>query len=130
MKSILCQLDDPIYDALGSISIGVLLGVIAVVLASEMKSLLIGESASKEVDAAIRGAVEPAPSVRKLIHLRTLHLGPDELLVALKLELDSSLDFRGVASAINDMEIAIRQRVPIAQVIYIEPDVSRSTTGA
>ncbi len=123
-------LDDPIYDALGSISIGALLGVIAIVLAIEMKSLLIGESASNEVDAAIRGTVERAPTVRKLIHLRTLHLGPDELLVALKLELDADLDFRGVASAINDVETAIRQQVPIAQLIYIEPDVSRSTSGS
>ncbi len=121
-------LDNPIYDALGSISIGALLGIIAIVLASEMKSLLIGESASKEVDTAIRGTVETAPAVQRLIHLRTLHLGPDELLVALKLELDASLDFRGVASAINDVETAIRQRVPIAQLIYVEPDVARPTS--
>ena len=121
-------LDDPIYDALGSISIGALLGVIAIVLAIEMKSLLIGESALKEVDAAIRDTIETAPSVRRLIHLRTLHLGPDELLVALKLELDASLDFRGVASAINDVETAIRERVPIAQLIYVEPDVARPTS--
>jgi cation diffusion facilitator family transporter len=123
-------LDNPIYDALGSISIGALLGVIAIVLASEMKSLLIGESASKEDDAAIRGTIETAPSVRRLIHLRTLHLGPDELLVALKLELDADLDFRGVASAINDVETAIRQQVPIARLIYIEPDVARPTSGS
>ena len=119
-------LNNPIYDALGSISIGALLGIIAVVLASEMKSLLIGESASEEVDTAIRGTVETTPAVQRLIHLRTLHLGPDELLVALKLELDANLDFRGVASAINDVETAIRQRVPIARLIYVEPDVARA----
>ena len=123
-------LDNPIYDAVGSIAIGALLGMIAIVLAIEMKSLLIGESALKEVDALIRGTVETAPTVRRLIHLRTLHLGPDELLVALKLELDASLDFRGVAAAINDVEAAIRQRVPIARLIYIEPDVARSSPGS
>jgi cation diffusion facilitator family transporter len=121
-------LNDPIYDALGSVSIGALLGIIAIVLASEMKSLLIGESASKEVDTAIRGTVETTPAVQKLIHLRTLHLGPDELLVALKLELDANLDYRGVASAINDVESAIRQRVPIARIIYVEPDVGRMSS--
>jgi divalent metal cation (Fe/Co/Zn/Cd) transporter len=93
-----------------------------------MKSLLIGESASKEVDTAIRGTVETTPAVQRLIHLRTLHLGPDELLVALKLELDANLDFRGVASAINDVESAIRQRVPIARIIYVEPDVARTNS--
>ena len=121
-------LNNPIYDALGSVSIGALLGIIAIVLASEMKSLLIGESASKEVDTAIRGTVETTPAVQRLIHLRTLHLGPDELLVALKLELDANLDFRGVASAINDVESAIRQRVPIARIIYVEPDVARTNS--
>jgi cation diffusion facilitator family transporter len=123
-------LDDPIYDSLGSIAIGTLLGVIAIVLAIEMKSLLIGESASKDLDAVIRATVDAAPSVRRLIHLRTLHLGPEELLVALKLELDASLDFQGVASAIDDVETAIRQQVPIAQLIYIEPDVTRPTSGS
>ncbi len=123
-------LDDPIYDALGSISIGVLLGLIAIVLAIEMKSLLIGESASMEVDATIRTTVEAAPVVQRLIHMRTLHLGPDEVLVALKLEFDGSLDFQGVAAAINDVETAIRQRAPIARLIYIEPDVARSVSGS
>jgi cation diffusion facilitator family transporter len=123
-------LGNPIYDAMGSISIGVLLGAIAIVLATEMKSLLIGESASTEVDTAIRITVESASAVRRLIHMRTLHLGPDQLLVALKLELDADLDFRGVASAIDDVEAAIRQRVPIAQLIYIEPDIARAASGS
>jgi cation diffusion facilitator family transporter len=123
-------LGNPIYDALGSISIGVLLGMIAIVLATEMKSLLIGESASTEVDTAIRITVDSASTVRRLIHMRTLHLGPDELLVALKLEFDANLDLRGVATAIDDVEAAIRQRVPIARLIYIEPDIARSASGS
>jgi cation diffusion facilitator family transporter len=121
-------LGNPIYDALGSISIGILLGIIAIVLAVEMKSLLIGESASAEIDTAIRSTVETETSVTRLIHMRTLHLGPDELLVALKLEFDADLDFRSIASAIDAVERAIRQRVPIARLIYIEPDVGRAAS--
>jgi divalent metal cation (Fe/Co/Zn/Cd) transporter len=64
-----------------------------------------------------------------LIHLRTLHLGPDELLVAVKVEFDASFDLPGIASAINELESAIRTRAPIARVIYVEPDVARSTSA-
>jgi cation diffusion facilitator family transporter len=121
--------DDARFDAIGSIAIGALLGVIAIVLAIEMKSLLIGESAAKEIQAAIRTTIEGSPSVRKLIHMRTLHLGPDELLVAVKVEFDANLDIPGLASAIDDLESAIRQQTPTARVIYVEPDVVRSTSA-
>jgi cation diffusion facilitator family transporter len=121
--------DDPRFDATGSIAIGALLGVIAIVLAVEMKSLLIGESAAKEVRGAIRDTIEASPTVRKLIHLRTLHLGPDELLVAVKVEFDAGLDIPGLASAIDDLESAIRQQTPTARVIYVEPDVLRSASA-
>jgi len=120
---------DPRFDAIGSIGIGALLGVIAIVLAVETKSLLIGESAAKEVRGAIRGTIEESPTVRKLIHMRTLHLGPDELLVAVKVEFDAGLDIAGLASAIDDLESAIRQQTPIARVIYVEPDVTRSASA-
>jgi cation diffusion facilitator family transporter len=120
---------DPRFDAIGSIGIGALLGVIAIVLAIEMKSLLIGESAAKEIRGAIRGTIEESPTVRKLIHMRTLHLGPDELLVAVKVEFDASLDIPSLASAIDDLESAIRQQTPIARVIYVEPDVIRSASA-
>jgi cation diffusion facilitator family transporter len=120
---------DPRFDATGSIGIGALLGVIAIVLAVEMKSLLIGESAAKEVRGAIRSTIEESPTVRKLIHLRTLHLGPDELLVAVKAEFDAGLDTAGLASAIDDLESAIRHQTPIARVIYVEPDVTQSASA-
>jgi cation diffusion facilitator family transporter len=122
-------LGDPRFDAIGSIAIGVLLSVIAVVLAIEMKSLLIGESAATEIREAIQRAIEEFPAVRNLIHMRTLHLGPDELLVAVKVEFDASLDLPGLASAIDDLEAAIRRRTPIAGVIYVEPDISRSASA-
>jgi len=121
-------LDDPRFDAMGSIAIGVLLAVIAAVIAVEMKSLLIGESASSAQRLAIEQAIESSPSVNSLIHIRTLHLGPDELLVAAKVELDSNLDFPGIAASIDAVEASIRDRVPIARVIYIEPDVEQSPT--
>ena len=81
------------FDAAGTLAIGVLLGVIAVILMIEMKGLLIGESATPEMVAKIRAAMEGDPGVRRVIHMRTQHLGPDELLVGAKLELDTDLDF-------------------------------------
>jgi cation diffusion facilitator family transporter len=126
--SLAFALDDPRFDAAGSIAIGVLLGVIAVVLAIEMKSLLIGESAAPGIRRQIVDSIEAAPQVRRLIHLRTLHLGPDELLVGAKVELEPALDFRAVAEAIDAVEQCIRDRVPAARVIYLEPDIERTAT--
>jgi cation diffusion facilitator family transporter len=112
------------YDAIGSISIGLLLGVIAVVLAVEMKSLLIGESAEPDVDAKIRAAIESTPEVRTVIHLRTLQLGPEELLVATKVDIDAP-SIAGLASSIDAVESRIRAAVPDATLIYVEPDLYR-----
>ncbi len=113
------------WDAIGSVGIGVLLVTIAGVLAVEMKSLLIGEAAAPEDHQRIVEAIASIPAFRRMIHLRTQHLGPDELLIGVKLEFDASLGFTGVTEAINDVERAIRQRVPIATVIYVEPDIYR-----
>jgi cation diffusion facilitator family transporter len=123
-------LGDPRFDALGSIGIGVLLGAIAVLLAVEMKSLLIGEAASPEAIRSILDALGSSPDVARVIHLRTLHLGPDELLVAAKLELSAGLDFAGVARAIDVAEARVRSRLAQARVIYLEPDVHRPTPAA
>lgn len=123
-------LEDPRFDAMGSIAIGLLLGVIAAVIAVEMQSLLIGEAASGSQARDIEHAIENSGPVKSLIHIRTLHLGPDELLVAAKVELDENLDFSGLAAAIDAIEASIRDRVPIARVIYIEPDVARGPTLA
>jgi cation diffusion facilitator family transporter len=120
---------NPRWDAVGSIGIGILLGVIAIVLATEMKSLLIGESASATMERAIRTAIEDGPEVRRIIHLRTLHLGPDELLVAAKAEIDSP-SVPDLARAIDAVEARIRAAVPIARVIYLEPDLYRTDTSA
>jgi divalent metal cation (Fe/Co/Zn/Cd) transporter len=116
---------NPRWDAVGSVGIGILLGVIAIVLATEMKSLLIGESAAAQTESAIRAAITDGPDVRRIIHLRTLHLGPEELLVATKVELDSP-SVPDLARAIDAVEARVRAAVPIARVIYVEPDVYRS----
>jgi cation diffusion facilitator family transporter len=115
------------WDAAGSLGIGILLVVIAILLATEMKSLLIGESAAPTDEQAIRGAVEGTPAVRRLIHMRTQHLGPDELLVAAKLEFDANLSVAELADAVNDTETRLRAAVPAARVIYLEPDLTRTT---
>ena len=113
------------WDALGSIGIGILLGVIAIVLATEMKSLLIGESASSHLEDAIRTAMVDGIQVQRVIHLRTMHLGPEELLVAAKVEIDAP-SVPDLARAIDAAEARVRAAVPIARVIYVEPDVYRS----
>jgi cation diffusion facilitator family transporter len=117
---------DARWDALGSLGIGVLLVVIAIFLAREMKSSLIGEPATPSVRRAIVEAMTSAPSVRRLIHLRTEHLGPDELLVAAKLEFDLDLTVPELACAIDDVEARVRAAVPSAQLMYLEPDVHRA----
>jgi cation diffusion facilitator family transporter len=114
--------DDPLWDATGSIAIGVLLGIIAVILAIEMKSLLIGEAAAPEVEVEIRAAIAEGDDVRHLIHLRTEHLGPDDVLVAAKVDLGERSS-RDLAKCIDDLEARVRARVPSARVIYIEPDL-------
>jgi cation diffusion facilitator family transporter len=113
------------FDAAGSIAIGLLLGVIAIVLASEMKSLLIGESARPRVTAQIREAIAAAPHVRRILSLRTLHIGPDELLVGAKVELDGELTFAEVARAVDEVESRVRAEVPAARFIYVEPDLEK-----
>jgi divalent metal cation (Fe/Co/Zn/Cd) transporter len=113
------------WDAVGSLAIGILLVIIAVVLAVEMKSLLIGEGAGSAEVATIRKAIEDAPDVRHLIHLRTQHLGPDELLVAAKVEFDAHLNFGEVAAAIDATEEQLRQQLPEARVVYLEPGIGR-----
>ncbi len=113
---------DPTYDAYGTIIIGVLLGLISAVLAIEMKSLLMGESARAAQVSQIADAIQAGPHVRSLISMQTQHLGPDELLVAGKVELAPALSFRQVVHEIDEAERRVREAVPIARVIYLEPD--------
>lgn len=118
-----------VWDGVGTVGIGVLLGVIAVVLMVEMHSLLIGEGATREEDRAIRTALEQTDNIDRVIHLRTQYLGPEELLVGAKVALPPSTDLTTVATTIDAAEAAIRAAVPAAQVIYLEPDLDRTPIG-
>jgi len=115
---------EPRWDALGSIAIGTLLCVIAIVLAIEMKSLLIGESADPEAVTAVRTAILAGPEARSIIHMRTLHLGPEEILIAAKVEMTAD-DLASIAAGIDAIEARVRTAVPEATIIYLEPDLLR-----
>ncbi|MEV4059306.1 cation diffusion facilitator family transporter [Nonomuraea dietziae] len=117
---------DGLWDGIGTLMIGVLLAVIAIVLAIETKSLLLGEGASPDVETQIRSALEGSPEVSRVIHMRTLHLGPEELLVAAKIAVDHDDTAADVARGIDEAEQRIRAAVPIARVIYLEPDLDRA----
>ena len=113
------------YDAMGSIAIGILLVVIAIILVREMKSLLIGESVDPEVAQKIRFAIEQGDEIKKIIHLRTMHLGPDDILLAAKVEC-TGITAEEIAKEIDSVEMRVRKAVPEVKTIYIEPDISRS----
>ncbi len=115
------------WDAFGSAMIGVLLVIIAIVLAIETKSLLIGEGAEPKDLAAIEQAVTGGPEVERIIHMKTLYLGPEELMVAAKIAVAACETAEEVARGIDAVEARIRSAVPIARVIYLEPDIYRST---
>ena len=112
------------WDAVGSLGIGILLGCIAVVLIIETKSLLIGEAAAPDALARIKAALV-GPGVDRIIHLRTMHLGPEELLVAAKIAIPRTTTLERVAAAIDDAEHRVRLAEPTARVIYLEPDLDR-----
>ena len=110
-------------DALGAMGLGALLIVIAIFLAIEMTAMLVGESALPEEVAAIRKALEDSSGVERVIHLRTMHVGPDELLVAAKIAIHESDTGAQIAQAINEAETALRSAVPSAKYIFLEPDL-------
>jgi len=111
------------WDGAGSLGIGVLLGSVAVILAVEMKSLLIGESADADVERAIVAALEAGPEVERVIHLRTLHVGPETLLVGAKIAVSRELSAAALVAGIDRAERRVRAAVPIAELIYLEPDL-------
>jgi cation diffusion facilitator family transporter len=114
---------DGVWDGIGTISIGLLLVAVAFVLAIETKSLLIGESATSEHVDLISNAITAGPEAERIIHMRTLHLGPEELLVAAKIAVHHDDNADTIAHGIDAIERRIREAVPIARVIYIEPDL-------
>ncbi|MFI9105548.1 cation diffusion facilitator family transporter [Streptomyces fildesensis] len=121
---------DGVWDGIGTLCIGILLIVIALVLAAETKSLLLGEGAGAESVAMIREAIVDGDTVTGVIHMRTLHLGPEELLVAAKIAVRHDDTAAEVARAIDAAEARIREAVPIARVIYLEPDIYSEAAAA
>jgi cation diffusion facilitator family transporter len=121
--------DDGVWDGLGTVAIGLLLVSIAVILAIETKSLLLGEGAAPEMADRIAAALTGDGAVRRVIHMKTLHLGPDELLVGAKLAVAPEATAAEVAAAINAAESRVRDAVPIARIIYLEPDLDRAESG-
>lgn len=114
---------DGMWDGVGTVAIGILLIIVALVLGVETQSLLVGEGASEADAAAISAAALNGQDIEKIIHLRTLYLGPDELLVAMKVAVRGSDTAAGVAASIDAVEARVRAAVPAARVMYIEPDL-------
>jgi cation diffusion facilitator family transporter len=118
--------DNHYWDAGGTAMIGLLLVAVAIVLAVETKSLLIGEAASPEAQERIATALAATPGIDRVIHLKTLHLGPDELLVAAKIAVSPTTSASDVAAAIDAAEQAVRAAEPTASAMYLEPDIYRA----
>lgn len=114
------------WDGAGSVAVGLLLAAAAFIVGYESKSLLIGESASSETAAEIVSALESGPEDFRVIHLRTVHVGPESLLVTTKIAVPPSMVASDLAAAIDASEVRIREAVPIAEMIYIEPDIYRA----
>ena len=118
------------WDGLGAMAVGALLVVIAIFLAFEMAAMLVGESALPEEDAAIRAALASSPLVDRVIHVRTLHVGPDELLVGAKIAISKSDTGAEIAAGIDDAEARLRAAVPSAVYVFLEPDLDRTARSA
>ncbi|WP_024874861.1 cation diffusion facilitator family transporter [Saccharomonospora piscinae] len=116
---------NPVWDGVGTLMIGALLGVIAIILIIEMKSLLIGEGAAERELRAIEAELVSG-RVERVIHIRTQYVGPEELLVAAKLGLRGGLEMAEVATEIDEAEARVRATVPAARLIYLEPDLYRA----
>ncbi|GAA1996521.1 cation diffusion facilitator family transporter [Nakamurella flavida] len=120
---------DGIWDGIGTVAIGILLIVVAIVLGIEVKSLLIGEGATPQDAERIRAAAESGHEVERILHMKTLYLGPDEMLVAMKVAVTPTDSAAEVAAAINAVESRVRAAVPAARVLYIEPDIDAGPAG-
>ena len=114
------------WDGMGAMAIGTLLIIIAIILIREMSAMLVGEGALPEEYDAVKAALESAPLVERVIHLRTLHVGPDALLVGAKIAITRSDTAQDIAQGIDEAERLLRLAVPSAQYVFLEPDLDRS----
>jgi cation diffusion facilitator family transporter len=120
---------NPVWDGVGTLCIGALLGIIAIILIVEMQSLLIGEGATADEESRILAALVDGEKIERVIHCKTQYLGPEEILVAAKVAVAAGSDISAVAEAIDEAEARVRGAVPAARRIYIEPDLFRATEG-
>ena len=120
---------NPIFDAYGTLAIGALLVVVAVILGLEMGSLLIGEGAQADEVSAIRQALLDTQGVTTVIHMKTLYVGPEELMVAAKIGIQANSSGQEIAAIINAAEKSMREKLPVAQLIYLEPDILQTTNA-
>jgi cation diffusion facilitator family transporter len=111
------------FDVIGTAAIGLLLVLVAITLAIETKSLLLGEAASLDAVHRIEAALAGSPGVESIIHMKTLHLGPEEVLVAAKIAVGSSSSGDEICDTINTAEINIRAAEPMVTALYLEPDI-------
>lgn len=114
---------DARWDGIGAVCVGALLVAVALVLFIELFSMLIGETAVPEVETAIRACVGRHPQFLSIIHMRTAHMGPDELLVGIKVAVDAHVPARQISAAVDQVEAEIRAEVPSARWIYVETDI-------
>ncbi len=119
-----------VWDGVGTVAIGVLLVLVAIVLGIEVKSLLVGEGASEVDRNAITAAALDGTEIERVIHMKSLYLGPDELMVGMKVAVGPTASARQIADAINAVEQRVRAAVPVARVLYIEPDIYDAALGA
>ena len=122
--SVAAMTHNPVWDALGTLAIGALLGVVAVILAIEMQSLLLGEAATPREQTAIREAITCTPGIERVLHLRTMYLGPEDLLVASTIQMAPDLSAEKAAATIDQAEAKLREVVPTARIVYLEPEVA------
>lgn len=112
-----------LFDAVATVLIGILLIVIAAILVKKVSSLLVGEGANSEDEQSITEAFLASPGIDRIIHMKTLYLGPEELMIGAKVSVTADKKVREVAAIINIAEANVRRKVPHAKVIYVEPDV-------
>jgi cation diffusion facilitator family transporter len=113
---------DPLWDALGTISIGVLLIVIAVLVAAEVKDLLIGQSVEPAIQAEMQAFLEEQPEIGEVFSLLTMQFGPD-VMVAIKARMLPAASGKDLVAAINRVEAAFRQRFAMTAWLFFEPDM-------
>jgi len=121
---------DPIYDAYGTLAIGALLILVAIILGAETSSLLVGEGATADDTTLIRDALEVVVGKGAVIHMKTLYLGPDELMLGAKISVAKGATGEEIAETINAAEESVRNAVPATRVIYLEPDIKRAKPRA